>query len=236
MKLLIIRHGDPDYSIDSLTEKGWREAELLSDRLAGLAIRDIYCSPLGRAIDTASLTLKKMRREATILSWLTEFRGKVVDPCSADKKISWNFMPQYWTRCPELFDKDRWLDHDLIQTDNVRQIYDETVSGITELLNKYGYRQDGYLWHCASNTDETLVLFCHCAIGQVIMGYLLGIAAPVMWHSFVLPASSVTTLITEERAKGTVFFRCMQMGDTSHLYAAGEPISSAGLYPECCAK
>ena len=29
MKILIIRHGDPDYSIDSLTEKGWREAELL---------------------------------------------------------------------------------------------------------------------------------------------------------------------------------------------------------------
>ena len=31
MKLLIIRHGEPDYSIDSLTEKGWREAELLAD-------------------------------------------------------------------------------------------------------------------------------------------------------------------------------------------------------------
>ncbi len=27
MKLLIVRHGDPDYSIDSLTPKGWREAE-----------------------------------------------------------------------------------------------------------------------------------------------------------------------------------------------------------------
>ena len=27
MKILIIRHGDPDYAADSLTEKGWREAE-----------------------------------------------------------------------------------------------------------------------------------------------------------------------------------------------------------------
>lgn len=24
MKLLFIRHGDPDYTIDSLTEKGWK--------------------------------------------------------------------------------------------------------------------------------------------------------------------------------------------------------------------
>lgn len=28
MKLFIIRHGDPDYTIDSLTEKGRKEAAL----------------------------------------------------------------------------------------------------------------------------------------------------------------------------------------------------------------
>lgn len=33
MNIYIIRHGDPDYEKDSLTEKGWREAELLSRRL-----------------------------------------------------------------------------------------------------------------------------------------------------------------------------------------------------------
>ena len=36
MRLLFIRHAEPDYSIDSLTEKGWKEAELLSRRLAQL--------------------------------------------------------------------------------------------------------------------------------------------------------------------------------------------------------
>ena len=30
MNIYIVRHAEPDYSIDSLTEKGWREAELLS--------------------------------------------------------------------------------------------------------------------------------------------------------------------------------------------------------------
>ena len=57
MKLLIIRHGDPDYSIDSLTEKGWKEAEYLSEKLVKLDIKDIYVSPKGRAKDTASCTL-----------------------------------------------------------------------------------------------------------------------------------------------------------------------------------
>ena len=29
MKIIFIRHGEPNYEIDSLTEKGWREACLL---------------------------------------------------------------------------------------------------------------------------------------------------------------------------------------------------------------
>ena len=33
MRLIIVRHGDPNYEIDSLTEKGWREAEFLSVRM-----------------------------------------------------------------------------------------------------------------------------------------------------------------------------------------------------------
>ena len=33
MRLLMIRHGDPDYEHDCLTEKGKREAKLLSQRL-----------------------------------------------------------------------------------------------------------------------------------------------------------------------------------------------------------
>lgn len=32
MKIIFIRHAEPDYTIDSLTEKGRREAELLSER------------------------------------------------------------------------------------------------------------------------------------------------------------------------------------------------------------
>ena len=40
MKLLIIRHGDPNYDIDSLTPKGWKEVEYLSERIARLDIRD----------------------------------------------------------------------------------------------------------------------------------------------------------------------------------------------------
>ena len=38
MKLMIVRHAEPDYSIDSLTPAGWEEAKILADRLCKLDI------------------------------------------------------------------------------------------------------------------------------------------------------------------------------------------------------
>ena len=62
MKLMLIRHAEPDYAVDSLTEKGRREAELLSRRLARIPdISGIYVSPLGRAQDTAALMDKAVK-------------------------------------------------------------------------------------------------------------------------------------------------------------------------------
>ena len=56
MRIFIIRHGDPYYPTDSLTDKGRREAELLGRRLAGEHITHAYVSPLGRAKLTAAPT------------------------------------------------------------------------------------------------------------------------------------------------------------------------------------
>ena len=56
---LFIRHGEPDYEKDSLTEKGFREAEYLAEYLADVKIDACYVSPLGRAKDTAAPTDRK---------------------------------------------------------------------------------------------------------------------------------------------------------------------------------
>lgn len=80
MRLLIVRHADPDYSIDSLTPAGWEEAKLLADRLAPIPVAAYYVSPLGRAKDAASLTLKKACRTAETCSWLREFAPQAVHP------------------------------------------------------------------------------------------------------------------------------------------------------------
>ena len=96
MRILIIRHGDPDYSIDSLTEKGWREAGLLAPRMLKEHITAFYTSPLGRAQDTAKPTLDLYEKETgsrpeiKTLDWLHEFPARIdldLTKCGAPEGI-----------------------------------------------------------------------------------------------------------------------------------------------------
>lgn len=103
MRLLIVRHADPDYSIDSLTPAGWEEAKLLADRLAPIPVAAYYVSPLGRAKDTASLTLKKACRTAETCSWLREFAPQAVHPGKDSGHCVWDWLPDAWMAEPKYF-------------------------------------------------------------------------------------------------------------------------------------
>ena len=72
MELYIIRHGDPDYANDTLTEKGWKQAEALVPRMVKVNPTKIYASPRGRAQDTAKPSLKVLGMEYTIEQWMNE--------------------------------------------------------------------------------------------------------------------------------------------------------------------
>ena len=233
MKLLFVRHAEPDYSIDSLTAKGRVEAELLSQRLCRLDVKAFYVSPLGRAKDTAAYTLAKLGRTAEEKPWLAEFRGRSYDPEAGRDRIPWDFRPRQWLNHPLLRDVDRWNEDELTCTGTTAAIWRESCEGIDALLAEHGYHRDGSLYRCEDNRPDTLVFFCHFAIAAALTAHLLNIPPMLLWQGFCALPSSVTTLVTEERVKGEVVFRCMQLGDLSHLYAAGERHSTAGLFPEC---
>ncbi len=77
MKIRFIRHGDPDYVNDTLTEKGRVEAALLAKAVPNMELGDCYMSPLGRAMDTAAYSLAAAGKDAKSLDWLREFPAKV---------------------------------------------------------------------------------------------------------------------------------------------------------------
>ena len=231
MRILIVRHAEPDYSHDSLTEKGFKEAELLPERLSKNKISAIYCSPCGRAKRTAEPTAKSKNQEIRIMDWLTEFQGKIIDK-SGHETIPWNQEPQAWSLKSEFYNANTWLDNESMSAYTVPDKYKWVTDSFDRLLSKYGYRRNGIIYSCKENRDDTIILFCHFALGMVLVSHLTGISPVLLWQTMFLPTSSVTTFVTEEREKGEVVFKCVQMGDTSHLYAAGEKVSRSGLYPE----
>ena len=155
MRILIIRHGDPDYEHDSLTPKGWKEAEYLSERISKMDIAAFYVSPLGRAKATASLTLKKMNRTATECPWLREFAPTIQRPDVTDRRmISWDWLPQDWTKEEEFYRRDLWYTQENMKEGKVKEEYDWVTSSFDQLLAKHGYVRHGENYHV--DTQENM--------------------------------------------------------------------------------
>ena len=234
MKLLIIRHGDPDYYVDSLTEKGWREAECLSKELSRMEVTDFYVSPYGRAKDTASLTLQKMNRTAAELPWLKEFDIRIFRPDCPDKeRIVWDWLPQDWTAEPRFYREDEWYKNEYLAPFDIEKEYRYVTGQFDLLLEKHGYRRDGRIYRAERPNHDTLAFFCHFGVEGVILSHLWGVSPMILWHDLCAAPSSVTTLVTEERRKGIANFRMLAYGERTHLYVHGEPPAFAARFCEC---
>ena len=232
MKILIIRHADPDYENDTLTSQGWKEAELLSERVSKMDIRDFYVSPLGRARDTASLTLKKMGREAEECEWLREFAPQIHRPDREGLSIVWDWLPQDWTKVEAFYDKDAWKEYGIMQEGKVAEEYEWVAGSFDAVLAKYGYVREGNYYRVLKSNGDTIAFFCHFGLECVLLSHLLGISPMALWHGTCAAPSSVTTLVTEERRQGIASFRMGSFGDVAHLYMAGEQPSFSARFCE----
>jgi probable phosphoglycerate mutase len=241
MRIIFIRHGDPNYEKDCLTEKGVREAKLLAKRVAKWEnITQFYCSPLGRAKETASYSLEAVGREAITYEWMKEFVYFIDDPVTGRHGVPWDLMPAYWTEIPEMYDKEGWKQTALYRSnDELLPAYDGVCKGLDELLSSYGYTRhhnyyltDPEKQSDAANAEDTIVIFCHLGVTCIMLSHLLGISPVPLLHGFYLAPTSVTILASEERMDGNAIFRVQVMGDVIHLLTGGEPVSGAGYFTE----
>ena len=251
MRLLFIRHGDPDYEHDTLTEKGIREAICLADHIGTLKIDEAYQSPLGRAQRTAEYSLKKLGMTAETLDWLREFPA-TIDPNvskeahlafpnelwrdeKADRyipRIMWDVMPAYYGAHPELFDRNGWRESKLVGESNMVEIYDHVQKEFLTFLSERGYRKEGELFAAEANNETTIAFFCHYGITSVLMSILWNTSPFIPLQYMATAPTSVTELVTEERQKGIAIFRALRIGDTTHLTMAGEEPSFSARFCE----
>lgn len=248
MRILFIRHGDPDYEHDSLTEKGNREAALLAERMAGEKVKDFYVSPLGRARETAAYTLEKMGRTAQVRDWMQEFPAKVningvpqlqaaypdtiMENGAYRERIAWDMVPSGWKNAPEYSDAKDWRRTEAAAHSDLNEVYDWMAGGLDELLAGYGYIREGNLYRTEGGNNDTIAFFCHFGATCAMLSHLWNISPFILWHSLATAPTSVTEVYTEEREKGIVTFRATKIGDISHLYVGNEPPSFSARFCE----
>ena len=232
MRLLLIRHGDPDYENDCLTEQGEREARLLAGELAKIPVDAAYVSPLGRARQTAQYTLDAWGMEAAVCDWLREFDSRIHRPDKEGLSIAWDWLPQDWIREEAFLDRESWMQTDVMKEGHVEEVYRNVTDSFDAVLASHGYHRSGLLYRAESPSCDILAFFCHFGLECVLLSHLMNVSPMILWHYTCALTSSVTSLYTEERREGTAIFRMNAFGDTSHLYAGAEEPSFLARFCE----
>lgn len=252
MHLIFIRHGDPDYKNDSLTEKGKKEAQLLAERIAKWNVTDFYVSPFGRAQETLKPALHKLGREAQTMDWLHEFDYRVTNPKTKVQHSSWDWLPQEYFAEKKAFDRFSWDKISYMKYGEVGKYYKGVCNSFDSLLSQYDYNRQDFdtaIYNCLPHTnyddtgidahllqfqedadEKNIVFVCHLGSMFALISHLIGCSPMQLWQGCFVAPTSVTVLGAEERIGGEVVFRIQQLGDVSHLTAAGEKASASGFF------
>lgn len=232
MLLHIIRHGDPDYQNDALTPAGRLEAAALAERFAREGLDRIYTSPQGRAFETMRATADRLGLAHTVLPWAREqYPELFLHDGDQKSRPLFQFPGEVFREAEPLPTHDNWLDMPVFdeKREEVRGAVDRIVAESDTLLASLGYVREGTRYRLQRSSCERVAVFCHAGLGLTWLAHLLAMPTPLFWAGFFLAPSSVTTILFEERSADWAVPRCIALGDTGHLQAAGLPRGTRGL-------
>lgn len=227
MRLYIIRHGEPDYATDSLTEPGRREAAALANWLTAEKIDMIYSSPLGRARQTAEIATKSIGKSFAIEPWTREldyFRIENTD------LAAWNIPGENVRHDAYRKNPANWESISVVDTAKMRGEYGRVAAASDEFLTRHGYQRNpaGY-YDVKDRNKNRIAVICHGGFGVTWLAHLLDIPLPLMWAGFLMQTTGITTVLMQEITPGIASPRCLQFGALPHLHSAHLPASSAGF-------
>jgi len=227
MLLFYVRHGDPIYNPNSLTELGKKQAEALVARMKECNPDKIYSSSSNRAIMTAQPTAKALNKEIEILDWCNEdhaWNELAVDDVDGFKKWCFhnskmiNILASNEVR---KLDKN-WYEHPAFKEYSFEAGHKRILAETEKFISTLGYQHDdehnGYI-PVRPNSDR-IALFAHQGFGLSFLSCLLDIPYPQMSLNFDMSHSNITTIYFDEKAD-FVKPRILQLSNDSHLFAAG---------------
>lgn len=223
MLLYIVRHGDPNYELDCLTERGWLQAEAVGKRMVDAKINKIFSSPMGRAKETADPACRMLGLEKHIEEWTHEIGDERLTPFPDGKMKSISLVQNTYYRDNGNIDLpyDRTYECDGISQSDMKTAMQYIEENGKKFLEKLGYREENGIYRILNNNEERVALFCHAAFARAWLSVLLHIPLHIMWADFQYTHTGVTVLEFRNNENGITAPSCLCYSDVSHLYAAG---------------
>ena len=224
MLLYYIRHGDPIYEPECLTELGHKQANALAKRLALYGLDRIYSSTALRARQTAQPTCKFLHKEMALLDWAHEATAWEYFTL-IDKNGNYKFAFQDYETVTQFNNPEvlalgkEWYRHDYFQKNKYKQGVLTVDKKADEFLLSLGYKHDrkNNRYEVVKTNDERVALFAHQAFGMAFLSSILDIPYPMFCTKFDMGHSSVTVIHFEEKEE-YVYPRMLQLSNDSHLY------------------
>ncbi len=193
MRIIFVRHGEPDYERDCLTATGKKQAEAAAKRLEREGITKIYSSPMGRAAETASYTAKRLNLPIQTLPFMHEISWG--GPGVPAEGHPWTVSEWMISRDDFDFYHADWRKHPAFRENTAVRYLDEISGQIDRLVLEHGYRHDGTRFLCETNQQETFAIFSHGGSGACVLAHLLALHFPYVCT--VLPYEFTSIIILE---------------------------------------
>ena len=228
MLLFYLRHGDPIYNPDSLTEQGKKQAEALAKRLALYGIDEIYASTSNRAKMTAQPTCDLVGKDMQLLDFANE--GHAWEELTADNGHRREWLFHEPTARGWLIDADvlsrgfTWYESPVFAGYDYKKGIERIRKETDAFMLSLGYEHvpfSGYYKTVAPH-DKRVALFAHQGFGLAFLSCLLDIPYPVFSMRFDLNRSCMTVIEFKEE-NGISIPRLMTLSNDSHLYREGLP-------------
>lgn len=225
MLLYIVRHGDPDYATDSLTEKGILQAEAVGKRLSKAGINKIFSSPMGRARQTAQPLCRMLELEYSVEEWTHEIGQEMFASHPDGRRTSMGGIPSYCFRENGGIDLpfEREMEAPVLNETQMDTVFPYLEENGRDFLERLGYKEENGVYRIIRPNDDRVALFCHAGFARAWISRLLHIPAHIMWAGFNYCHTGVTILDFKNYASGFTAPRCMCYSDMSHYHTEDLP-------------
>ncbi|MBQ9769958.1 MAG: histidine phosphatase family protein [Clostridia bacterium] len=223
MLLYIIRHGDPDYETDSLTERGALQAEAVGKRLAAAKIDRVFTSPLGRAKQTAEPACRLLGLTPTVEDWTEEISEyiRIYNPDGSFHSVSGLQNTTFLENGNIDISFTDAVTCEGINKTRMNEVLPYLKKEGDAFLERLGYKYEDGVYKIVKPSEERVALFCHAAFTRAWLSILLHIPVHIMWASFSYDHTGVTVLEFKNNENGITAPQCLTYSDISHLYAHG---------------